>query len=40
LERDLKRAGVDHLLIRTDQPFVSLLRHFFASRGVFTRGAR
>lgn len=40
LERDLKRAGVDHLLIQTDQPFVSLLRHFFASRGVFTRGAR
>lgn len=40
LERDLKRAGVDHLMIRTDRPFVSLLRHFFASRGVFTRGAR
>lgn len=40
LERDLKRAGVDHLLIQTDKPFVPLLRHFFASRGVFTRGAR
>jgi len=40
LERDLKRAGVDHLVIRTDKPFVAPVRHFFASRGVFTRGAR
>lgn len=40
IARDLKRAGVDHLVIRTDKPFVSVLRHFFASRGVFTRGTR
>lgn len=40
VERDLKRGGVDHLLIRTDQQFVHLVRHFFGSRGVFTRGAR
>src|SRR5205085_6099171 len=26
--RELKRAGVDHLLIRTDRPFVADLRNF------------
>ncbi len=40
VERDLRRGGVDHMLIRTDQPFVHLVRHFFASRGIFNRGAR
>jgi uncharacterized protein (DUF58 family) len=40
VERDLRRGGVDHVLIRTDQPFAHLVRHFFASRGVFNRGAR
>ena len=40
VEADLKRGGVDHLLIRTDKPFKHLVRHFFASRGVFNRGAR
>lgn len=40
VESDLKRGGVDQVLIRTDQPYQHLVRHFFASRGVFNRGAR
>lgn len=36
----LRRSGVDHLVVRTDQPIISPLRHFFSSRGIFTRGAR
>lgn len=38
--RDLKRAGIDHLLLRTDQPFVADLRNFLKSRGVLGRGTR
>jgi uncharacterized protein (DUF58 family) len=38
--QELKRAGVDHLLIRTDQPFAGKLRHFFKSRHLLGRGAR
>ncbi len=40
IERDLRRGGVDHLLVRTDRQYTHLLRHFFGSRGIFTRGAR
>lgn len=40
VKRELRRGGVDHLLIRTDKPYAHLLRHFFASRGIFSRGAR
>ena len=36
----LKRAGVDHLLIRTDLPFAAKLRHFFKSRNLLGRGTR
>lgn len=39
-ERDLKRAGIDHLRIRTDQPFVHSLRNLFASRGWIGKGGR
>lgn len=39
IEHELRRGGVDHLLIRTDQPFVHRLRHFFRNRGL-GRGAR
>jgi uncharacterized protein (DUF58 family) len=35
-----RRAGVDHLLIRTDQPFAHALRHLFRSRGWVGRGTR
>ena len=38
--RELKRAGVDHLLIRTDQPFVADLRNFLTARNVLGRGTR
>jgi uncharacterized protein (DUF58 family) len=38
--RTLRRAGVDHLLVRTDQPFIADLRNFLKSRGVLTRGTR
>jgi len=34
IEDDLRRGGVDHLLIRTDQPYLHRLRHFFRSRGI------
>lgn len=37
---DLRRGGVGHLLIRTDQPFLPKLRHFFVARGLAGRGAR
>ncbi len=40
VDGELRRGGVDHLLIRTDQPFVHRLRHFFRSRGLAGRGAR
>lgn len=40
IEAELRKGGVDHLLIRTDQPFVHRLRHFFRSRGLAGKGAR
>ncbi len=36
----LKKSGIDHLLIETDKPFVSRLRHFFKLRNLLGRGAR
>ncbi len=40
IERKLRRSGIDHLLIRTDRPYVPALRHFFESRGLLGRQAR
>lgn len=40
IEQELRRGGVDHLCIRTDQTFVHRLRQFFRARGVAGRGAR
>jgi len=40
IEQDLRRGGVDHMLVRTDQPFVHRLRQFFKARGLSGRGAR
>lgn len=37
---ELRRGGVGHLLIRTDQPFLPKLRLFFRSRGFAGKGAR
>jgi len=31
---DLRRSGIDHLLIPTDRPFAHRLRHFFRMRGI------
>ena len=40
LGAELKRAGIDHVLVATDRPFAYRLRHFFASRHILGRGAR
>ncbi|MDG2383998.1 MAG: DUF58 domain-containing protein [Pirellulaceae bacterium] len=40
LETGLKRAGIDHLLIPTNQPYAHTLRNFFQSRNLLGRGAR
>ncbi|MBL8863247.1 MAG: DUF58 domain-containing protein [Planctomycetes bacterium] len=38
--RELPRAGIDHLVIRTDRPFVHALRNLFRGRGFIGRGTR
>lgn len=40
IDVELKRSGIDHLRIRTDEPFVVKLRHFFKSRDLLGKGAR
>ena len=40
IDRQLRRAGIDHLLIETDQPFVHTVRYFFESRDLLGKGAR
>lgn len=40
LKNELRRAGIDHLRLDTDQPIDNRLRRFFASRGGLGRGAR
>jgi len=37
---ELRRAGIDHLALRTDQPFEHRLRHLFRARGWIAKGAR
>ncbi|MBK7876941.1 MAG: DUF58 domain-containing protein [Planctomycetes bacterium] len=37
---ELKRAGVDHMVLRTDEAFVPKLRHLFRARVTVGRGAR
>ena len=37
---ELRRAGIDHLMIDTDEPFASRLRLYFKSRALLGRGAR
>jgi uncharacterized protein (DUF58 family) len=36
----LRRAGIDHILIETDEPFAARVRHFCKSRNLLGRGAR
>jgi len=38
LSREMARAGIGYLNLRTDMPFVPMLRHFLASRGAMRRG--
>ncbi len=40
LEDELRIANIDHLLIRTDQPFEHQLRYFLQARGTLGRTAR
>lgn len=40
VQRSLRRGGIDHLLLRTDEPFASAVRHFFEARGLTTRVTR
>lgn len=40
VEQQLKRGGVDHLIVPTDEPFAHRLRSFFESRSLLGRGAR
>jgi uncharacterized protein (DUF58 family) len=37
---DLRKAGIDHLLIETNKPFIARIRHFCRSRNLIGRGAR
>ncbi|MBS0266398.1 MAG: DUF58 domain-containing protein [Planctomycetes bacterium] len=40
IDRDLKRARIDHFVVDTDQPFAHRLRNFFRARDVLGRGVR
>lgn len=40
LEADLKKSGIDHLVVPTDEPVAVKLRQFFGTRGLIGRGAR
>jgi uncharacterized protein (DUF58 family) len=40
IEDQLKKSGVDYLLIRTDRPYASRVRQFFKHRNLLGRGAR
>ncbi len=40
LRNSLRRGGIDHLLLETDQPIAHRLRRFFAARGLLGKGAR
>ena len=40
MAKELRRGGVDHLVLRTDQPIAAPLREFMRARGVFNRNAR
>ena len=36
----LRRSGIDHLVVETDKPFAACVRHFCRSRSLLGRGAR
>ena len=37
---ELRRGGIDHMVLRTDRPYVHALRRFIEDRGLLSRGAR
>ncbi|MFO0842533.1 MAG: DUF58 domain-containing protein [Gemmataceae bacterium] len=37
---ELRKCGIDHLVVRTDESFVARVRHFCRTRGLLGRGAR
>jgi uncharacterized protein (DUF58 family) len=37
---EMRKAGVDHLVIDTDRPYVQTVRHFFRGRDLLGRGVR
>ncbi len=37
---ELIQSGIDHILLRTDEPFILPLRRFLKERGAFSRGTR
>ena len=40
IEQELRRGGIDHLVLRTDEPISHHLRSFFKSRDLLGKGAR
>jgi len=38
--RELRRAGIDHVRVRTDRPWVEPVRHFLRERGLIGRSVR
>jgi uncharacterized protein (DUF58 family) len=40
IDRELKQARIDHLIVDTDHPFAHRLRNFFRARDVLGRGVR
>lgn len=40
INEELRRGGIDHLIIPTDKPFAQKLRYFFRSRDLLGKGAR
>ena len=40
IDRELRKSGIDHLLLRTDRPFVARLINFFRGRDRKGKGTR
>jgi len=38
--RELRSAGIDHLPVTVDRPYLAAVRHFFASRNLIGKGTR